>query len=229
MFDKKFIVKWWKQWWTLPFNNATSDFASIFKKKQKTKKQNVQVQCMYKLAFFSAPFITHLLLFLPFKSWNTLQNSPISSIHQQFNCKRVVFLFEKWLWLSLLQLQFMALSLHLLMNKPKVTPFCLFPFLSFNFYPLYRNSIIWVQFIFCFPWIFPSQFLVIFIFAVSQLGSFQLLDQPKVLSKSLFYSRRRCAVKPLYAEPKRNESIVPSAATFVAPGMFLAWFWLDTK
>ncbi|KAM3250128.1 5'-adenylylsulfate reductase 3, chloroplastic [Capsicum chacoense] len=52
---------------------------------------------------------------------------------------------------------------------------------------------------------------------VSQLGKFQLLDQPKVPSKLLNFSSRRCAVKPLYAEPKRNESIVPSAATIVAP------------
>ncbi|KAK4348044.1 hypothetical protein RND71_034383 [Anisodus tanguticus] len=52
---------------------------------------------------------------------------------------------------------------------------------------------------------------------VTQLGKFQLLDQAKIPSKSLNFSGRRCGVKPLYAEPKRNESIVPSAATIVAP------------
>ena len=54
----------------------------------------------------------------------------------------------------------------------------------------------------------------------SQFGSFQHLDRPHILSASLNVSRRRsAAVKPLNAaEPKRNKSIVPSAATIVAPG-----------
>ncbi|XP_015066165.1 5'-adenylylsulfate reductase 3, chloroplastic-like [Solanum pennellii] len=52
---------------------------------------------------------------------------------------------------------------------------------------------------------------------VSQLGTFQPLDRPQLLSSTVLNSRRRSAVKPLYAEPKRNDSIVPSAATIVAP------------
>ncbi|XP_016443354.2 5'-adenylylsulfate reductase 3, chloroplastic [Nicotiana tabacum] len=52
---------------------------------------------------------------------------------------------------------------------------------------------------------------------VSQLGNFQLLDQPQVPLKALNFSQRRCLVKPLNAEPKRNESIVPSATTIAAP------------
>uniref|UniRef100_A0A3Q7F545 adenylyl-sulfate reductase (glutathione) n=1 Tax=Solanum lycopersicum TaxID=4081 RepID=A0A3Q7F545_SOLLC len=43
------------------------------------------------------------------------------------------------------------------------------------------------------------------------------LDRPQLLSSTVLNSRRRSAVKPLYAEPKRNDSIVPSAATIVAP------------
>lgn len=54
-------------------------------------------------------------------------------------------------------------------------------------------------------------------FAVSQLGAFQPLDRPQLLS-TVLNSRRRSAVKPLNADPKRNDSIVPSAATIVAPG-----------
>lgn len=51
---------------------------------------------------------------------------------------------------------------------------------------------------------------------VSQLGAFQPLDRPQLLS-TVLNSRRRSAVKPLNADPKRNDSIVPSAATIVAP------------
>lgn len=51
---------------------------------------------------------------------------------------------------------------------------------------------------------------------VSQLGAFQPLDRPQLLSTAL-NSRRRSAVKPLNAEPKRNDLIVPSAATIAAP------------
>ncbi|KAG5622912.1 hypothetical protein H5410_008130 [Solanum commersonii] len=52
---------------------------------------------------------------------------------------------------------------------------------------------------------------------VSQLGTFQPLERPQLLSSIVLNSRRRSAVKPLNAEPKRNDSIVPSAATIVAP------------
>lgn len=48
-----------------------------------------------------------------------------------------------------------------------------------------------------------------------QFGSFKLLDRPtKFVNVS---SQRRCAVKPLNAEPKRNGSVVPLAATIAAP------------
>ncbi|KAA8520082.1 hypothetical protein F0562_014338 [Nyssa sinensis] len=50
-----------------------------------------------------------------------------------------------------------------------------------------------------------------------QFGSFQLLDRSPLPSTPVNSSRRRCAVKPLNAEPKRNDSIVPFAATMVAP------------
>lgn len=53
--------------------------------------------------------------------------------------------------------------------------------------------------------------------AAAQFGSFQPLDRPHTISPSVNVSRRRLAVKPINAEPKRNESIVPSAATTVAP------------
>ncbi|KAF5960563.1 hypothetical protein HYC85_001772 [Camellia sinensis] len=50
------------------------------------------------------------------------------------------------------------------------------------------------------------------------VGSFQPLDRPhRRPMTGLNYSRRQCSVKPLNAEPKRNESIVPLAATMVAP------------
>ncbi|KAK6797717.1 hypothetical protein RDI58_005419 [Solanum bulbocastanum] len=52
---------------------------------------------------------------------------------------------------------------------------------------------------------------------VSQLGTFQPLERPQLLSSTVLNSRMRSAVKPLNAEPKRNDSIVPSAATIVAP------------
>ncbi|KAI3456467.1 hypothetical protein Pfo_013130 [Paulownia fortunei] len=51
----------------------------------------------------------------------------------------------------------------------------------------------------------------------AQFGAFQPLDRPHLPSTAVNFSRRRCAVKPLNAEPKRNDSIVPSAATSFAP------------
>lgn len=74
-----------------------------------------------------------------------------------------------------------------------------------------------VQLFFRFLDFFPYIFCFFLIFAVSQLGNFQLLDQPQIPLKALNFSQRRCVVKPLNAEPKRNESIVPSAATIAAP------------
>ncbi|PSS10375.1 5'-adenylylsulfate reductase like, partial [Actinidia chinensis var. chinensis] len=48
-------------------------------------------------------------------------------------------------------------------------------------------------------------------------GSFQPLDRTHSQSTIVNYSRRQCSVKPLNAESKRNDSIVPLAATIVAP------------
>ncbi|XP_015885236.3 5'-adenylylsulfate reductase 2, chloroplastic [Ziziphus jujuba] len=50
-----------------------------------------------------------------------------------------------------------------------------------------------------------------------QLAPFRLLDRTHGQSSVLNLSQRRCAVKPLNAEPKRNDSIVPLAATIAAP------------
>ncbi|XP_022877985.1 5'-adenylylsulfate reductase 3, chloroplastic-like isoform X2 [Olea europaea var. sylvestris] len=47
-------------------------------------------------------------------------------------------------------------------------------------------------------------------------GSFQTLDKPHLPSAAVNFSRRHSSVKPLNAEPKRNDSIVPSAATIIA-------------
>ncbi|KAK4421344.1 5'-adenylylsulfate reductase 1, chloroplastic [Sesamum alatum] len=51
----------------------------------------------------------------------------------------------------------------------------------------------------------------------AQFGAFQPFDRPHVPPAAVGFSRRRCAVKALNAEPKRNDSIVPSAATLFAP------------
>ncbi|KAL5578829.1 hypothetical protein UlMin_011271 [Ulmus minor] len=50
-----------------------------------------------------------------------------------------------------------------------------------------------------------------------QIGSFRTLDRPHGQSPSLNLSQRRSAVKAVNAEPKRNESMVPLAATISAP------------
>ncbi|KAK6124485.1 hypothetical protein DH2020_041766 [Rehmannia glutinosa] len=51
----------------------------------------------------------------------------------------------------------------------------------------------------------------------AQFGTFQPSDRPHLPSTSVNFSRRRCAVKPLNAESKRNDSIVPSAPTLFSP------------
>ncbi|GMY36870.1 5'-adenylylsulfate reductase 3, chloroplastic-like [Fagus crenata] len=52
----------------------------------------------------------------------------------------------------------------------------------------------------------------------TQNGSFKvILDRPRTRTHGLNLSQRRSSVKPLNAEPKRNDSIVPLAATIVAP------------
>ncbi|KAL0363213.1 UNVERIFIED_CONTAM: 5'-adenylylsulfate reductase 1, chloroplastic [Sesamum calycinum] len=54
---------------------------------------------------------------------------------------------------------------------------------------------------------------------VAQFGGFQSFDRSHLPSSAVNFSRRRCVVKPLNAEPKRNDSIIPSAATLFAPEM----------
>ncbi|KAK6283547.1 hypothetical protein POUND7_002499 [Theobroma cacao] len=48
---------------------------------------------------------------------------------------------------------------------------------------------------------------------VPQIGSIRLADRHATVN----LSQKRCAVRPVNAEPKRNDSVVPSAATIVAP------------
>ncbi|KAK3021718.1 hypothetical protein RJ639_046064 [Escallonia herrerae] len=52
---------------------------------------------------------------------------------------------------------------------------------------------------------------------VLQLGNFQPLDRRDLSSTGVNVSRRRGKVRPLHAEPKKNNSMVPAAATIVAP------------
>ncbi|XP_062088329.1 5'-adenylylsulfate reductase 3, chloroplastic-like [Humulus lupulus] len=52
---------------------------------------------------------------------------------------------------------------------------------------------------------------------VPQIGSFRILERGQGQSSALNLSQRKSAVKPINAEPKRNDSIVPSAATVSAP------------
>ncbi|EXB55120.1 5'-adenylylsulfate reductase 1 [Morus notabilis] len=51
----------------------------------------------------------------------------------------------------------------------------------------------------------------------SQIGSVRLLERSHGQSSALNISQRKSAVKPLNAEPKRNDMIVPFAATAIAP------------
>ncbi|XP_031398121.1 5'-adenylylsulfate reductase 2, chloroplastic-like isoform X2 [Punica granatum] len=51
----------------------------------------------------------------------------------------------------------------------------------------------------------------------SQVGSFRPVDRSHFASTSLNVSQRRNLVKPVNAEPKRNDSFVPAAATTAAP------------
>ncbi|KAF3451734.1 hypothetical protein FNV43_RR07830 [Rhamnella rubrinervis] len=50
-----------------------------------------------------------------------------------------------------------------------------------------------------------------------QLGSFRFSNRPHGQSSALNFSQRRCSVKPVNAEPKRNDSVVPLAATIATP------------
>ncbi|KAL3627466.1 aspartic proteinase precursor [Castilleja foliolosa] len=52
----------------------------------------------------------------------------------------------------------------------------------------------------------------------AQFGVYQSLNRLHFQSSFANFSRRRCAVKTFNADPKRNDSIVPSAASSFAPG-----------
>lgn len=52
---------------------------------------------------------------------------------------------------------------------------------------------------------------------VPQIGSIRILERPHVSSGFVNLPQRRTLVKPLNAEPQRNDSLVPLAATIVAP------------
>ncbi|KAF7840619.1 5'-adenylylsulfate reductase 3, chloroplastic-like [Senna tora] len=49
------------------------------------------------------------------------------------------------------------------------------------------------------------------------IGSFRILDRPNVSTGAVNLSQRRSLVKPVNAEPQRKDSVVPLAATIVAP------------
>lgn len=51
----------------------------------------------------------------------------------------------------------------------------------------------------------------------AQVGAFQPSDRHHLPAVAVNFSRRRCTVKPLNAEPKRTDSIVSSAMTFFSP------------
>lgn len=56
--------------------------------------------------------------------------------------------------------------------------------------------------------------LFYWVVSVPQIGSFRLADRRATVN----LSQKRCAVKPVNAEPKRNDSILSHAATVSAPG-----------
>lgn len=61
-----------------------------------------------------------------------------------------------------------------------------------------------------------------FLFSAPQIGSFRFPERPQVSSGVVNLTQRRSSVRPLNAEPQRNDSVVPLAATIVAPGTFPA-------
>lgn len=63
--------------------------------------------------------------------------------------------------------------------------------------------------------------IVVLLSPAPQIGSFRPVDRSNVSSAAVTFSRRQSAVKPVNAEPKRNDSIVPLAATVAAPGEFV--------
>jgi len=58
-----------------------------------------------------------------------------------------------------------------------------------------------------------------FLFSVLQIGSLRVLER-NVSSGVYNLPQRRSLMKALNAESQRNDSIVPLAATIVAPGTF---------
>lgn len=86
----------------------------------------------------------------------------------------------------------------------------------FGVFVFLSDSAIFIRFIG--PFFIVKKF-VFFAAVASKFGSFQQLDRLHVLSASVNnVSSRHSAVRPLNAKAKRNNSIVPSAATLVAPG-----------
>lgn len=62
--------------------------------------------------------------------------------------------------------------------------------------------------------------IVVLLCPAPKIGSFRPMEGLNVSLAAVNFPRRQCAVKPLNAEPKRNDSIVPLAATIAAPGGF---------
>jgi len=62
----------------------------------------------------------------------------------------------------------------------------------------------------------------IFVFSVLQIGSLRIVER-NVSSGVFNLPQRRSLVKALNAESQRSDSIVPLAATIVAPGTFFVF------
>ena len=57
-----------------------------------------------------------------------------------------------------------------------------------------------------------------FLFSAPQIGSFKVLERPHGSSGVFNLSQRRALMRRVNAEPQRKDSVVPLAATIVAPG-----------
>lgn len=65
-----------------------------------------------------------------------------------------------------------------------------------------------------------------FLFSVLQIGSLRISERTHVSSGVLNLPSRRSLVRPVNAESQRNGSVVPLAATIVAPGAFRFFFFV---
>jgi len=63
----------------------------------------------------------------------------------------------------------------------------------------------------------------VFLFSAPQIASFRFLERPNLSSVVVNLTQRGSSARPLNAQPQRNHSIVPLAATIVAPGTFSAF------